>query len=704
MKTVRFRGPGLAGKLLLTSAALLAIPWLGYKTLQATRDFLLQGQAQAQLLTAGAVANLFHNRGELFESPAAATAGVVELPLYQLESHILLDGLDEDWDLLAPRRQHFEGELLSFELLLGQREGRLYALVEVSDDTPVNRHPAHTRLDRSDQLRLVFNDREGAEHRLLISFEGSGQTSTYEMDRHWRYPQGNSPVHLLRGFVQRGQQTYVLEFSLPLNWLGEQRQLGLAVADVRESEQRRVAELLRTFAHTDSGHYNLLVERSVQADRVLQALAPGDSRIWIVDGLGHVKASRGQLETAREADSDTSGWPGLLDALQTLASKTLLGIPLGPTRDFDPDTTPSRQDALLQRALAGTADSERRRAIDGKGEIIAAAHPIYNTGEVIGAVLVEKSTRQVLSLQRQSIERLAVLSLLTVAIVALALLGFAARLTLRIRRLDRETGSAIDSYGRLSENRISHELQAGDEIGDLARSFNAMLEKLHRHQQFLAAIPRTLRHEINNPLNTISTSLEQLEAEPQSSAEQLAAARRALGRIGMLVENLSDAASLEQALKSEGNTRFDIGKLVGDYARNRMRRPPYPRLSVKVPSLPTTVSGSDLHIEQLLDKLIDNAIDFAAPGSSIDVDMGTGDNNCVLAIRNSGPTIPTAQLTAIFQLMHSAREAREAKGHFGLGLYVARLITEFHGGSIRADNLEDASGVVFTVVLPTKSQ
>ena len=702
MRTAYFRGPGLAGKLLLTSAALLAIPWLGYKTLQATRDFLLLGQAQAQLLSAGAVANLFHNRNELFES--AAATGQVELPLYQLESHILLDGLNEDWDLLAPRRQRFDGESVSFELLLGQREGRLYGLVEVRDDSPVHRHPAHTRLDRSDQLRLYFTDREGAERRLLISFEGSGQTTAYEMDSQWRYPQDDIPMHLLRGFVERNKQSYVLEFSLPLNWLGERRQLGLAVADVRDRERRRVAELLRTFPDANNGHYNLLVERSVPADRVLQALAPGDSRIWIVDKLGHVKASRGQLETASEADSDTSDWPGLLDALQTLASKALLGIPLGPTRDFDPDITPSRQDALLQRALAGTADSERRRAIDGKGEIIAAAHPIYNAGDVIGAVLVEKSTRQVLSLQRRSIERLAILSLLTIAIVALALLGFAARLTLRIRRLDREAAGAIDPFGRLSDNRISHELQAGDEIGDLARSFNSILEKLHGHQQFLAAIPRTLRHEINNPLNTISTSLEQFEAEPEGSAEQLAAARRALRRIGMLVENLSDAASLEQALTSESNTRFDIGKLVRDYARNRMRRPPYPTLDVSVPSRPLIVRGSDLHIEQLLDKLIDNAIDFAAPGSSIDIDMHTGGNNCILTIRNSGPTIPSAQLTAIFQLMHSAREAGEPKGHFGLGLYVARLITEFHGGSIRAENLEDASGVVFTVALPFKNQ
>ena len=698
MKRSRIRGPGLATKLLLTSAALLAIPWLGYKTLQATRDFLFQGQAQAQLLSADAVAKLFHNRSDLLH---ASATGLPELPLYQLQSHILLDGLNEDWDLLAPRRQLFAGESISFELLLGRRDQRLYGLVEVRDDTPVHRHPGYSRLNHSDQLRLYFRDSDDAEHRLLLSFEGSGAITAYEMDKQWRYPLDTALKHLVHGFVTRDQQAYVLEFSLPLSWLGEPRQFGLAVADVSDSQKRRVTELVRSLPTEHSGHYNQLVERSVQAEQLLQALAPRHSRIWIVDRMGHVKASRGQLEISAEADTDKpSGWPGLLQALQAMVSKLLLGIPLGPTRDFDADTTPSRQDALLRQALQGTVGVERRSAVNSKGEIIAAAQPIYNRGEIIGAVLVEKSTRQILSMQRQAIERLALLSLLTVLVVALALLGFAARLTYRIRRLGQQAQNAIDNDGRLSEQRIHNELHAGDEIGELARSFNAMLEKLHGHQQFLAAIPRTLRHEINNPLNTISTSLEQLEAQPQSSDTQLAAARRALQRIGMLVENLSEAASLEQALKSEHSEDFDFSKLLQDYARNRQRRPPSPKLELAVPSQAVVVHGSDLHIEQLLDKLIDNAIDFAVPGSAIKIDLESRNQQCQLQVSNTGATIAADQLSAIFQLMHSARDSSIGSSHFGLGLYVAQLIARFHGGSIRADNLDDASGVVFTVVLP----
>lgn len=695
----RPRGPRLASKLLLTSVALLIIPWLGLKTLQATRDFLLQGQAQAQALSAAAVANLFHNRSELFALDTSANDGEAELPLYRLESRIILDGLDEDWDLLVHQRQQLMGEHGDLEFVLGSRDGRLHGLLQVSDDSIVNRQPTQRELNRSDHVRLFYLDTAGTTQRIALTFEGSGQASAYVTDQHWRYPIDSAPLSLLRAYVERNTKGYLVEFSLPLSWLGEPRRFGIAVANAENVGSVKLVEIVRSYPASNS-HPNPLVERSVETDRLLQALTPQNSRIWIVDAAGHVKASRGQLE-APPTDSANQYSPGLIDTLYNWLSHSLMGIPLGPTRDFDPDLTATRADSLLRQALAGNPGVEQRSATQGSGEIIAAAHPIYSAGKIMGAVLVEKSTSQVLGLHRRSIERLALLSLFAILVVAIALLGFAARLTLRIRRLDRDTDRAIDRYGRLSTKRIPHELNASDEIGDLARSFNSMLDKLHEHQNFLAAIPNTLRHEINNPLNTISTSLEQLEQGSGTKSNQhLDAARRALRRIHLLVEKLGEAASLEQALESESSQRFDLSALLRDYVRNRMRRPPKPKIKLAVTSEPLIILGSDLHIEQLLDKLIDNAIDFAEPGSPIDITLQQLEDNYQLRIENHGPGIAESRLSSIFELMHSQRESGMGSGHLGLGLYVARLIAEHHGGRIYASNRVDTSGVIFTVELP----
>lgn len=694
------RGLGLAGKLLLAGSAVLVIPLLGYQALEATRDFLLQGQAQAQRLTAEAVANLFHGRSELFTPPADTVDDRTELPLYPLENRLLLDGLEEDWDVLVNRMQSYGNGTLRFSLVLGTREGRLYGLVKVADTSPVNRRPGQARLDGSDHIRLYFVDPAGQRRRLLLAFEGSGPVTAFETDKYWRAPLAESQgqAALLRGHVERDHEGYLLEFSLPLAWLGEQRQLGLAIADVRAAQDSRPAEIVATFATRPHSILNLLAERSAETDRILQSLAPADSRIWVIDSLGHVKAGRGPLE-ADTTDGQGAGWSGLLQALQQATGEWLLGIPRGPIEDFDPAITPLRQDPLVSQALAGEGVVERRKAVGGEGTIIAAAEPVYVDGDVVGAVLVEKSTRQVLGLQRQAIEQLAAFSALALALVVLALLGFAARLTYRIRRLDQEAEASIDAYGRLAGSGIVHDQRAADEIGDLARSFNRILAKLESHQQFLTMIPRTLRHEINNPLNTISTSLEQLEREGGENG-QLHAANRALQRISLLVEKLCEAASLEEALQGESREPFDLKALVGDYCRNRSQRPPHPKLAVQLPGQPMVITGSDFHIEQLLDKLVDNAIDFALPGTTIEVTLEDQGSHCLLVVSNQGPAIARPGQAAIFQLMGSQREGADKEGHFGLGLYAARLISEFHGGSIRAANREGGTGASLQVVLP----
>ena len=75
-----------------------------------------------------------------------------------------------------------------------------------------------------------------------------------------------------------------------------------------------------------------------------------------------------------------------------------------------------------------------------------------------------------------------------------------------------------------------------------------------------------------------------------------------------------------------------------------------------------------------------------------------------IRITNHGPPIPEAQLPELFQLFQSRRDkhtnAGQAGQHLGLGLYIARLICERHGGDLKAENLKQASGVVFTARLP----
>ena len=230
-----------------------------------------------------------------------------------------------------------------------------------------------------------------------------------------------------------------------------------------------------------------------------------------------------------------------------------------------------------------------------------------------------------------------------------------------------------------------------------------MLSRLHQHNQFLENMPRTLRHEINNPLNTLSTSLQNLEFEesPEGREKYLEAAKRGVNRIGMIVQNLADAASLEDALEAEETEVIDLHDLVQNYLQNC--RVIHQSREFRYQGVDQTILAevSDFRVEQLLDKLIDNAVDFSTPDSTITVGINADARNLTIFVTNQGPTIPPDQVDNIFDSMVSIRESNpDNRLHFGMGLYVVRIIAEHHGGNVKASNLYDGKGVSIKVTLP----
>src|SRR6056300_1458140 len=94
----RFRGPSLATKLMLLGAALLSLPYFSLRQLLAMEQFLIQGQAQAQLLTAEGISTLLNGRDDLFNDLPLSAEGYASLYAHPLPSAIRLDGRDGDWD------------------------------------------------------------------------------------------------------------------------------------------------------------------------------------------------------------------------------------------------------------------------------------------------------------------------------------------------------------------------------------------------------------------------------------------------------------------------------------------------------------------------------------------------------------------------------------------------------------------------------
>ncbi len=703
----RIRGPRLGTKIMLLGLTLLILPLFSYRQLVEMERLLIHGQSQAQLLTAEGISTLFNGREDLFNDLPVAIEDFENLYANPLESPVRLDGRLDDWgEGIAETLLHFGSEETGadadFELALGERGDQLHVYMRVTDFDLVFRNPAYLRLDNADHIRLSFIRADGEDGRIMLSLPGPGVITAYEMDADWRFAETGNPITAVQGFMEPLDDGLQIEFRLPLQLLGSSRFFGLAYIDVDDPDTREVVNNTQTLPTAGKESFNLVVLRSPELLNIIQGLGYSGARIMVIDAQQRVRAETG-TQRSPEAQPPTNPSFELLrrafEEMRPFLHWITTGEDYEPVRSR-PEDSEGIADAAITASLRGDPIA-LRRSLNENHEIIIAAHPIVSRGAVIGTVVVEQNIDDILSFQRSTLEQVILLSIASLFAVFIALLAFAGRLAWRIRNLRRETSAAIDQHGRLRISELHNEMKAGDEIGDLARSISNMLAKLHQHNNFLENMPRTLRHEINNPLNTLSTSLQNLvEENPDiQDSKYLASAKRGVIRIGSIVQNLADAANLEEALEAEELEVVDIAQLLENYVANCRITHEGCEFKFHGPSRPVYSEVSDYRIEQMLDKIVDNAVDFHRANSPISIQLDGYRDHLQISVANRGQGLPANAEKSLFDSMVSHRGPQNQL-HFGLGLYVVRIIAEHHGGTVRAMNLADDSGVVIVVQLP----
>ena len=318
------------------------------------------------------------------------------------------------------------------------------------------------------------------------------------------------------------------------------------------------------------------------------------------------------------------------------------------------------------------------------------------SGELIGAVVLQQGTDAILSLTNAGLSRLIYLTLVTTLIVAGVLLGYATWLSRRIRRLSVAAEEALE---RENLDQALPSALARDEIGDLSRSFSWVLQQLGEYNDYLRSLASKLSHELRTPLAIVTSSLENLEHENlgESSRDYTARAREGAERLRNILNAMSEASRVEELMRSAEPESFDLRKVLesttlayGDAYRER-------NFVLKSNVGEANMTGSPELLIQMLDKLVENAVGFSAVGDTIQIGLDDVRSALELTVTNPGPPLPDRMRSQLFDSMVSVRSGEDSK-HLGLGLYVAKLIAEGHGGRITADNVD--GGVRFTVTVP----
>ena len=355
----------------------------------------------------------------------------------------------------------------------------------------------------------------------------------------------------------------------------------------------------------------------------------------------------------------------------------------------------------IRQALNGTAGVYRYTG--GRANTLSAAWPLKSAGEMAGVILVEQTTDNILVLQQQARERLLGTSLMLILVTGGTLLLLAGWLTRRIARLSRKFSQAVSHDGRVLDT-VKSEGDT-DELGDLDRSFASVLERLQAYNHYLEQMASRLAHEFRTPLAMVQSSLENLQADdtPESRKRYIERAQEGTQRLHLILNRLREATRLEQALQSAELVKVDLSALCRGLCEGYRLSHPQITFDCGIPDSPIEVMAAPELIAQALDKLIGNAVDFHTENTPIRLTLSTAANRqAEITVENQGPQLPEDMEHALFESMVSVRDKSGTEPHLGLGLYLVKLILEFHAGRASAENMTD--GVRFALKLPLATE
>jgi signal transduction histidine kinase len=246
---------------------------------------------------------------------------------------------------------------------------------------------------------------------------------------------------------------------------------------------------------------------------------------------------------------------------------------------------------------------------------------------------------------------------------------------------------------------------SADEVGELARAFNAMAAELAAVDRVRKDLIANVSHELRTPISALHARLENMVdgVEPPDPA-LLASMLDQTERLGRLVAQLLDLSRLESGGVPLHREPLEVAPLLDAVAAEARLHSPARRVEVEVVPADLRVEADPDRIHQVLANLVANALRHGPPDRPVTLaaaaatavasvagaTAGAAGGHVVLTVTDEGPGIPEAEAERVFERFYRADAARPGPAAdggavgAGLGLSIARWIVDLHGGDIRA--------------------
>jgi two-component system, OmpR family, sensor histidine kinase CreC len=355
----------------------------------------------------------------------------------------------------------------------------------------------------------------------------------------------------------------------------------------------------------------------------------------------------------------------------------------------------------VNRTLRGEYGARTTNAVagDDRTAVMHVAAPVRDGDRIIGVVTVSKPTSSVQPYIERAQRRLLALAVVFVAggLAIGALLSW--WLSASIRRLTRYADAVT-----AGERPMVPSLPGG-ELNQLAAALDTMRARLEG-KAYVERYVQTLTHELKSPLAAIHGSAELLHQEmsPAQRDRFLTNIEVETARLTAMTERLLHLAQVEQRRDLEERVPVQLRAVTEELLAGLASRLAVAGVSA-TNSVPAglQVSGERFLVRQALSNLLDNAVDFTAPGGAIDVTaqpaLLPGSIQAVaLSVYNRGEAIPEYALSRVTERFYSLPRPGTGRKSTGLGLNFVQEVAQLHGGTFRIVNESD--GVRAELVLP----
>jgi two-component system sensor histidine kinase ChvG len=479
------------------------------------------------------------------------------------------------------------------------------------------------------------------------------------------------------------------------------------MAGIRQ-EASIVASTLAEYA-THERDRSLVV--NVAEPLLRQLIAPTELRARLYDTNGQLEVdtrnllARNVVETHELPPLDSRH--RMLGVVQRFYDDVVGVRPLTKLAPYFEAGSDGRVYTEVKNALSGEATSAKR--VDDQNKLIlSVAVPIERFRTVYGVLMVTTEGGDIDDILREERATLIGISLVALVVMVLSSLYLSSVIAGPVRAL----AAAADRVrsGRFGRETIPSMSERNDEIGDLADSFSAMTRALYARIDAIERFAADVAHELKNPLTSLKSAVDMLRRaeEPTTRERLMTIVANDIGRIDRLITDISDASRLDAELSRETAAPVDLTHLletvVEIYGLTPLPHGVRLALALNLPR-PTLVLGHDERLGQVFRNLIDNAVSFS-PDSGLVQITAEHRNGCVRVwVDDNGPGIPPDNVETIFNRFYTERPAEHGFGrNSGLGLSIARQISEGIGGRIWAENrpasVSGHCGARFVVELP----